>query len=258
MPIAAGIHYFLHEGGKPTKPPLILIHGAGGDHLSWPPEIRRMAAGSVFSIDLPGHGKSEGPGRQSVAEYADSVIGFMNASGLSRAVVIGHGLGGAIALTIAIDHPERAAGVVLISTGPRLPVSSSVLENAANPATILQAIHSLQNQMGIPQGAKHVSDHSFRRLSSIRPTLFLGDLRACAQFDVTSRLDDIQTPVLVLCGTDDQLVPRFHSEKLAGKIPGAALQTVEDAGHLVMLEQPRRVAALLSVFLTTIPYTPGT
>ena len=257
MPIAAGIHYFLHEGGRPTKPPLVLIHGAGGDHLSWPPEIRRLIAARVFTLDLPGHGKSEGPGRQSVAEYAESVIGFINAAGLSQAVFIGHALGGAIALTLAIDHPERSAGIGLISTGPRLPVASSVLENAANPATFVLAIQSLVELMHIPQDAKHLKDQTFKHLSSIRPTLFHGDLRACAQFDVATRLDLIRTPALVLCGTDDQLVRRFYSESLAGQIPGAALQTIDGAGHLVMLEQPRRVAGLLSVFLTTIPYLPG-
>ncbi len=55
---------------------------------------------------------------------------------------------------------------------------------------------------------------------------------ACDQFDVTSRLDSIQSPILVLCGTNDQLTPRRFSEKLAEQIPGAALQTIEAAGHL--------------------------
>jgi pimeloyl-ACP methyl ester carboxylesterase len=102
-----------------------------------------------------------------------------------------------------------------------------------------------------------LKDQVFRYLSSIRPTLFHGDLRACDQFDVTSRLEAIRTPVLVVCGTEDQLTPRRFSESLAGQIPGAALQTIDGAGHLVMFEQPRRVAGLLRVFLTTIPFQPG-
>jgi pimeloyl-ACP methyl ester carboxylesterase len=258
MPIAAGIHYFLHEGGRQTKPPLVLIHGAGGDHLSWPPEIRRLTNLRVFTLDLPGHGKSKGPGRQSVEDYVDSVIGFMNAADLSRAVLIGHALGGAISLTLAIDHPQRVSGIGLISTGPRLPIASSVLENAANPATFNLSVQSLLELMRIPQGAKYLKEQTFKRFSSVRPTLFHGDLHACDQFDVTTRLCAIRSPVLVICGTDDQLVPRRFSENLAEQIPGAALQTVDGAGHLVMLEQPHRVAGLLSVFLKFIPYLPGT
>jgi pimeloyl-ACP methyl ester carboxylesterase len=257
MPIAAGIHYFLHEGGKPSRPPLVLIHGAGGDHLSWPAEIRRLAEARLFTLDLPGHGKSEGPGYQSVPDYADSVVRLMNVAGLSRAVFVGHALGGAIALVLAIDHPERTAGIGLISSGPRLPIAASVLENAANPATYILAVQSLQELMRIPQSAKHIKDQNFKHLSSIRPTLFHGDLRACDQFDVTTRLYAVQTPALVICGTDDQLAPRRYSESLATQIPGAALQTIDSAGHLVMLEQPRRVAALLRVFLAAIPYVSG-
>jgi pimeloyl-ACP methyl ester carboxylesterase len=257
MPVAAGIHYLLHEGGRTTKPSLVLIHGCGGDHLSWPPEIRRLPETRVYSLDLPGHGKSEGPGCQSVFEYAEHVIGFMNEAGLSRAVHVGYGMGGAIALTLTIAHPDRVAGIVLISSGPSLPIAVSLLENAANPATVTLAIQNLLELMRIPQDAKQLKDKTLKQLSSIRPTLFHGDLRACDQFDVTTRLDAIQTPVLVLCGTNDLLTPRRYSEILVGKIRGAAMQTIDGAGHLVMLEQPRRVSALLSVFLKAIPYLPG-
>jgi pimeloyl-ACP methyl ester carboxylesterase len=258
MPTVAGIHYFLHDGGGPRKAPLVLIHGAGGDHLSWPPEVRRLAGARVFSLDLPGHGKSKGPGLQSVGDYTDSVVAFMNAAELSRAVFIGHGLGGAIALTLAIYHSQRVTGMGLIATGTRLPIDAEVLENAANPATFILAVQSFLELMNTPATAKSVKDQVYKQLSSIRPTLFQGDLRASDQFDVTTCLDDIHSPVLVVCGTGDQLAPRRYSENLAEKIPGAALQTVDGAGHLVMLEQPRRVAGLLSVFLKVIPYFPVT
>jgi pimeloyl-ACP methyl ester carboxylesterase len=236
---------------------LVLIHDLGGDHLSWPPEIRRLAGMRVFTLDLPGHGTSAGPGCQSVPAYAEKVIDFMDAVGLSRAAFIGHGLGGAIALTLAIQDPQRVAGTGLISSGARLPISSSVLENAANPATFEQAVQMLVELMHIPESVITLKDQVYKRLISNRQTLFHGDLQACRQFNVSDVLNVIQSPVLVVCGTDDKLTPRRFSEALAGGIPAAALQTIEGAGHLVMLEQPRRVAALLSVFLRTIPYIPG-
>jgi pimeloyl-ACP methyl ester carboxylesterase len=257
MPIAAGIHYLQHEGGGQKKSPLVLIHGAGGDHLSWPPEIRRLSGVRVFTLDLPGHGKSKGPGRQTVGDYTESVIAFMDAADLSRAVFIGHGMGGAIALTLAINHPQRVAGIGLIATGARLPVSFEILENAANPATFILAVQSLQELMNTPITANSVKEQAYRQLSGVRPTLFHGDLHASDQFDVTACVNDIRSSVLVICGTGDQLAPRRFSENLAENIPGAALQTIEGAGHLVMLEQPRRVAGLLSVFHKVIPYLPG-
>lgn len=257
MPVTAGLHYFLHDGGKPTRPPLVLIHGAGGDLLSWPPELRGLSNARVFTLDLPGHGKSAGTGCQSIDDYTKRVIDFIDAIGFSRAVFVGHAMGGAIALTLALDHPDRVAGIGLISCGPRLPITPSILDNASNLATFLQAVHSFQELMHITPNATNLKAQTLDRLASVRQTLFLGDLLACDQFDVSARMGSIKTPVLVVCGTEDELTPQHFSDSLAGKIPGAALQRIDGAGHLVMLERPRRVAGLISIFLLTIPYIPG-
>ncbi len=257
MPLSAGIYYFFHDGGKTTRPPIILLHGAGGDHLVWPPEIRHLSGIRVYALDLPGHGKSGGAGRQSAEDYAKTVIEFMDAAGLWRAVFVGHSMGGAIALDLALEYPERTAGLGLISSGARLPVSASILENAASASTFSFAVQSLHNLSWGPRSSRRLVEQNFKRLMTVRPTLLYGDLLACDRFDATERLTSIRTPVLVICGTDDKLMPVHYSATLAAQIPGAALQTVDEAGHLVMLEQPQRLAKLLSVFLTTIPYTPG-
>ncbi len=257
MPTAAGIHYFFHEGGSILKPPLVLIHGAGGNHLSWPPEVRRLPGYRVITLDLPGHGKTEGPGRQSVQDYARDVAEFMDGLGLSRAVFVGHAMGGAISLTLALDYPDRVAGIGLISSGPRLPIPSSVIENAVNQSTLPQAIKSLQEMSLGPQTPEYLKEIIFKRLIETRQTLLLDDLLACDRFNLSDCFDAIRTPVLVVCGTDDKLTPIRSSEILARNIPGAALQTVEGAGHMLLLEQPGRLAKLISVFLSTIPYSPG-
>ena len=257
MPVAAGLHYFLHEGGTTTRPPLVLIHGAGGDHLFWPPEMRRLAGRRIFTIDLPGHGRSEGPGCQSLPDYTEHVIDLLDAAGISRAALIGHGMGGGVALTLALDHPERVAGIGLIASGARLPVSAAILENAANPATYSRALDALRALMGSARTAPQVKERVFKYYAALRPTVLHGDLHACDRFDVTDQLEDILCPVLVVCGAEDRLTPPRYSESMAERIPGAALQTIDGAGHLLMLEQPRRLAGLVNVFLATIPYTPG-
>lgn len=257
MPTAAGLHYFLHEGGSALKPPVVLIHGAGGDHLSWPPEMRRLPGYRVISLDLPGHGKTEGPGRQSIQDYARDVVEFMDIAGLSRAVFVGHAMGGAISLVLALDYPNRVAGIGLISTGPSLPIPSSVLENAANTSTLPKAIRSLQDMALGTQTPEHLKGTIFKSLFATRQTLLLDDLLACDRFNLTDRLNAVRTPALVVCGTDDRLTPIRYSEILSRTISGAALQTVEGAGHLLILEQPGRLAKLIGVFLKTIPYMPG-
>jgi len=257
MPAAAGMYYFYHEGGGSSKPPLILIHGAGGNYQFWPPEVRRMPGLRVLAVDLPGHGKSDGPGMQSVADYARSLVEFIKAVGIYKAVVAGHALGGAVALDLAIDHARYVAGVALISTGARLPVPSALLEAAANPSMYPPLVHTvLQTSFG-PRASEREKQLLASGMAATRPTVFHGDLQACDRFDVSNRLGRVRAPALVLCGTEDRATPPQYSETLATGIPGAALQTIDGAGHMVMLEQPRRVAGALTLFIKTIPYIPG-
>jgi pimeloyl-ACP methyl ester carboxylesterase len=258
MPSAAGLYYFLHESDSLSRPPILLIHGAGGNCFDWPPEIRRLAGGRVFTLDLPGHGKSEGFGWQSISDYARSVIGFMDAAGMmQRALIVGHSMGGAIALEMALQHRERVAGLGLIATGARLPLPSTILDDAASPTTIPLAIQALSDLLFGSQADPALRAASTLRLSRTRPAVLHGDLLACDAFDAVHRLRRIHIPALVICGIEDRLTPLQYSQTLAAQIPGAALQTVDGTGHMVMLEQPRRVASLLSVFLATLPYTPG-
>jgi pimeloyl-ACP methyl ester carboxylesterase len=257
MPTVAGLHYFLHDGGSIQKPTLVLIHGAGRDHLFWPPEIRRLPDYRVITLDLPGHGKKGGPGCQSIQDYAQCVANLMDVSGLSRSVFVGHAMGGAIALALAHDYPDRVAGIGLISTGACLPIPSSIMENAANQSTCLLAIKSLQEMWSGSQTSSNLNDINFKRLSETRQSLIWGDLLACDRFNMLGCLGDIRSPTLVVCGTEDKLTPMRFSETLSCQIPGAALQTVERAGHLLILEQPTRLAKLIGIFLATIPYSPG-
>ena len=211
----------------------------------------------VITLDLPGHGKTEGPGRQSVQDYARDVAEFIDGLGLSRAVFVGHAMGGAISLALALDYPNYVAGIGLISSGSRLPIPSSIIENAVNQSTLPQAIKSLQELSLGAQTPENLKAVIFKRLTETRPTLLLDDLLACDRFNLSERLNAIRTPVLVVCGTDDKLTPIRSSEILSRNIPGAALQTIEGAGHMLVLEQPGRLAKLISVFLSTIPYSPG-
>lgn len=257
MPTCNGLYYFLHEGGKPSEPPIVLIHGIGSSHLSWPPEIRRMSGYRVYAPDLPGHGKSRGVGKQSAAEYANTLIQFLDDISLWKAVFIGHSLGSAVALSLALQAPERVAGLGLLSCGAHLPVASTLLDDASNLSTSHPALQTLLNGLFSTHADARLKERVAHQIAEIRPAVLHGDLIACNKFDVTQSLGDLHVPTLILCGTEDRLIPLRYSKALANHIPDAAMQTIDGAGHAVMLEQPRRVAALLSVFLRTIPYTPG-
>jgi pimeloyl-ACP methyl ester carboxylesterase len=236
---------------------VVLIHSLGGDCLDWPAEIRRLAGFRVLSLDLPGHGKSDGPARQSIPEYARAVLAFLAEARIGRAAFVGHGMGGALAQILALEHPERVVGLGLISSAARFRLDSTLLEHAANRSTLALAVRSLENALCGPGTAPRLRALTMQKLSAIRPSLLYSDLLACDTFNVTGRLGSIHIPALVVCGTQDSFTPLHLSHYLAAHLPGAALQTIEGAGHLAMLEQPQRVAKILSVFLEAIPYQPG-
>ena len=106
---------------------LLLIHGSGGNHKSWPDGLRSLGKIGVVLMDLPGHGLSTGSGRSTVFEYADFIDDFVSAMSLTRVIVAGHSLGGAIALELALKQPVWLAGLVLVGTGTRLRVHADIL-----------------------------------------------------------------------------------------------------------------------------------
>jgi len=255
MPIAAELYYFAHEAESYNKkrPPMILIHGAGGNHLSWPPQIRRMADERVYAPDLSGHGKSEGLGRHSIDAYADDVIAFMKELNIRTAVVAGISMGSAVALTLALKYPKKILGLGLLGAGSKLRVAPSILETAGNPNTFESAVDIINTNCFSANPAQNLLQLSKQQLMETRPPVLLGDFLACNEFDVRGQLEQIKIPTIVICGAEDKMTPVKYSEFLQSKIANSQLHIVENAGHLVMAEQPDMVADLLKHFMDNLP-----
>jgi pimeloyl-ACP methyl ester carboxylesterase len=109
--------YYAIQRHQADGAPVLLIHGAGESHLVWPIGLRRLPGTIVYALDLPGHGKSRGTGRSTIADYADWLGSFLAALLVPAAVCIGHSMGGAIAQQLALTHPDRTAALVLVATG---------------------------------------------------------------------------------------------------------------------------------------------
>lgn len=252
MPVASSIYYFVHGADQLSRPPVVLIHGAGGTHLNWPAQVRRLAGQRVIALDLPGHGKSEGVGHQSIEAYTRVVLQFMKAARLLPAVVVGHSMGGAIALSIALARPKRILGLGLIGSGAKLRVVPALLEMASNPASFVAATNEVAEHSYSPSTDPHIKELGAQRLAEARPSVLAGDLLACDSFDVMERVKKIKAPTLIVCGQDDLMTPPNRSEYLRDQIDGAELHIVEQAGHMVMIERPDVVADLLGDFLSRI------
>ncbi len=247
MPQWNDLYYQLHQEGE--QPPVILIHGAGGTHLFWPSEIRRMPAASVYALNLPGHGKSGGCGLQSVSAYAGVLLELLDTLELSQAVFVGHSMGGAIAMQFALENPARVLGLGLISTAARLPVNPDLLDLTSTSATYPAAVEKLIGWSFSQEIPGRLKELACKRMLETRATVLHADLLACSEFDVLSRLAEINHPALVLCGTDDKMTPLRQSQLLASKLPNAHLEVIDGAGHMVMLEKPQSVHQAVATFL---------
>jgi pimeloyl-ACP methyl ester carboxylesterase len=255
MPIAAELYYFFHEpqDRAAKRPPVILIHGAGGNHLSWPPQIRRLADGRIYALDLAGHGQSEGLGKHSVDEYADDVIAFMKELKIREAVIVGISMGSAIALTLALKYPKKVLGLVLLGSGAKLRVAPEILGTAGNANTFESAVDMINENCFNANTPQSLLELSKRQMMEIRPPVLQGDFLACNVFDVVGQLEKIILPTLILCGAEDKMTPIKFSELLHARIVNSQLHIVDHAGHMVMLEQPDFVADLLKKFIDDLP-----
>ena len=254
MPTAAGIYYFAHGEEFLDRPPVLLLHGAGGSHLSWPPQVRRLSGQRMFTLDLPGHGKSEGVGRQDIAEYGQAIIEFMKALRLSKAVLVGFSMGSAIALSLALQYRRRVLGLVLVGAGGKMRVAPALLEMASSPSTFPSAAQATIDNSYSASVDPRVKELALAQMLETRPAVLYGDFLACDAFDMMEQLDKFRVPTLLICGSEDRMTPPNRSEYLQEHLKGAQLHIVQGAGHMAMIEQPDEVANQLSAFLDCLPY----
>jgi pimeloyl-ACP methyl ester carboxylesterase len=257
MPVAHNLYYFASNAANSSRPPCVLIHGAGGNQLYWPPQIRRLHDQRIFAVDLPGHGKSDGIGHQTIQEYASDVVEFIGALGLNAAVLAGHSMGGAVAMQAAVQFPDQVLGLCLVGTGARLRVAPSILGSLSDASSFLTAIGLINDLSFSSQASTRLKELAAARMAEVRPSVLHGDFVACSAFNLTDRVSEIAAPSLILCGDEDKMVPAKNSEYLQAQIGGSRLEILPGAGHMVMLEQPVRVAELLTGFLDGIMYRPG-
>ena len=263
-----------HEAGTGEET-VVLIHGLGSNLALWRETIPALSENfRVLALDLPGYGlsgKDEVPGTMDF--FSDTVVQFMNAHGVDRAHVVGLSMGGQIALTVALDHPERLDRLVLVSPAGIETFTDQqgvALKSVYTPQAILAAPEAALQQ-NIAMNFASYDPERFGWLLEQRLALTaLPDAAAYATANARSvagmldapvahRLDDIAAPTLVLYGTEDALIPNAMlnphlttadvAEEAAERIPNATLDLIKDAGHLPQLEQPEVVNQHLMTFL---------
>ena len=228
----------------------VFVHGARGNRLLWKRTLKLLSGPTrAAAVDLPGHPAGEITCK-SVPEYAASLHEFIAGEKLRNPVVCGHSMGGAVALTLALSHPEDLGGLVLVSTGAKLGVAPEILEGLKyEPMKTIESTVTTWSFYSIDLG---LGREARAALSISNLPVFLNDYLACRGFDVRARLQDIGARTLVVCGDKDRMTPPKWSHYLKANIPDCELKFVKDSGHMLPIEKPVPLAALIQTIMTGI------
>ena len=230
--------------------PVLFVHGSGGSHSVWKSQFRLGDRRPVVAVDLSGHGESDDasaePGYEALSVYVDDVVAVARETGAR--VLVGHSLGGAVALTAAIERDYALDGLVLADTGARLAVLADLLSWLDDDFD--RAVEFLHG----PDRLFHDPDDRLVELS--REAMYDAgrevvrrDFRTAHAFDVRDSLDEVSAPSLAVVGEYDQLTPPWYHESLAEGMPDCEMVEIADAAHLAMLERPDAFNDALSPFL---------
>jgi pimeloyl-ACP methyl ester carboxylesterase len=235
---------------------VLLLHGLGGSRLSWEPQLAALAGDRrVVAWDQPGYGASPPPpGRLTFAGLAGAVAGLLDLLDLPRAHLVGLSFGGMIAQHTAIAHPDRVASLALLSTSPAFGLDGTTpaewraarlapLDRGLRPADfagdVLRAIAG-------PDLTPDALAQQQAAMSRISADGLRAAIDCLVTHDTRDALHAVRAPALVLVGALDGETPVPYAQALADGIPGARLEVVPGAGHLLNAEAPARVNALLS------------
>ena len=235
------------------EPGCCCIHGSGTSHEIWAGQFRLASTTPVAALDLSGHGDSDDieadPGYETLSAYTDDVVAVVEETDCS--VLVGHSLGGAVALWAVLERDLAVDGLVLTGTGPRLPVLADLLAWLDDDFEQAVAfLHAPDRLFHDPD--PDIQEASIRRLNETGQAVTRRDFRTSNRFNVIGQLGEIDCPAAAIVGEYDQLTPLRYHQHFGEELPDCSVLRIQDAAHLAMLEQPQAFNAALSVVLDRI------
>jgi pimeloyl-ACP methyl ester carboxylesterase len=243
------------ERGNPDGVPVVLLHGYSDSHLSYEPLMGHLPRElHVFAPTTRGHGDAEHvTAGYAPADLADDVVALMDAVGIREAVIVGHSAGTYTAQQLAVDHPERVLGLVLIGaflSGPDHPVLAEMapvvdaLTDPVDPdfvrefqeSTLAQPIPSAFLETAIAESLK------------LPAAVWRAALDGMRTSPAPTAAGTIGAPTMLIWGDRDDICPLEEQSHLCAAIPDAELVVYRGAGHATHWEQPHRVAADIAAF----------
>ena len=243
---------------SPSQRAMVFVHGAANDHSVWALQSRYFAhhGFNVMALDLPGHGRSEGPALPSVEAVAQWILRTLDAAGVARATLVGHSLGALASLAAAALAPARVAKLVLVGPAVPMPVSEALLDAAkADDHVAYELINGWSHSAARKLGGNRVpgmwmTGAALRLMERTPPGVLHTDLSACnAYAGGLAAAAGVRCPALVVLGQRDLMAPAKNAQAMCEALADCRVVTLAGAGHAMMAEQPDAVLDALRGFV---------
>ncbi len=258
--LASGLTLSSADQGPGSEPALVLLPGPTDSWRSYQPVLDRLPRElRAVSVSQRGHGDSDKPaGGYRVADFAADVVPLLEACGIERAVLAGHSGSCLVARRVALDHPDRVAGLVLEASPTTLRDDARLLD------FVEDVVSKLEDPIGRDVARSFIADTSaagidpdlagllVEELLKVPAHVWRATFSGLLGYDDTSELGRIEAPTLLVWGDADGLVPREMQESLVRSIPAARLLVYEGAGHTPRWEDPARFSRDLAAFVRAL------
>ena len=246
-------------GRQPRKreEAIILIHGAGMNRTAWQLQTRNLShrGFQTYALDLPGHGRSDGPSLKNIEEMANWLNKVLEIMKINQATIIGHSMGALVALDFGSRFENITKNLILIGVADSMPVHKDLLAAAKNNTSLAS---SMITHWGIGEKA-HKGGHlqpgywlagaNHRLLELAAPNTLYTDLSACNNYNGGLKAaKNINCPVKLILGDNDRMTPQKRGMVLGKYIKNVSIDIIPDCGHMIMVEQPEAVFQSLKQF----------
>jgi 3-oxoadipate enol-lactonase len=255
------LYYELYDFTPPWKagpPPVVFVHGLGGDRRMWLFQIPVFSARyPTVVVDLRGHGLSTRPTRDfTVADMARDLLRLSRVLGIERAHWIGLSMGGVVAQQLALDFPLVVASLVLADTFASLPPPAREMAQVALERMEQQSMAEIARERITAAFSDNVDpamrEYFIEQVAKNDYASYLRAARATFHFDAGAALSQVQKPTLVVVGEHDRVTPLPLAEDVVRRIAGARLEVIPHAGHIANAENPEAFNRVVLEFLASV------
>jgi pyruvate dehydrogenase E2 component (dihydrolipoamide acetyltransferase) len=258
--------YLLYVLAGHGDPPLVFLHGLGASQNIWQAVLPAFAEHHrVFALDLPGHGQSDKPAPEatdySLAGIARVVAEALDVLELAPVVLIGHSLGGAVALQVALEQPDKVSRLVLVDSAglgdeinpeilDRIEAEPSREEARKELALFFHDPHNILESGVEDLYQQHAEPGAWDALRVITAATFSRDGQRTG---LPSRLGEVKVPTLILWGAEDRVIPATHANVGAQALNDAQVVVLEEIGHVPQIEDAAGFVRAVERFLAARP-----